>query len=227
MSAQEREALTPVEAEAVLLDAYVEQGLRESGEKTPTKRLLLAAHLMGEAESLLESVVAARAADLLPVAQPGADTIERLQERVEWEIKDYCQIFRTPYSLSPRLQLCADLLAALVSPVRQPEEGALRIEEHWLVREVNEHTCGTGPNGYYGAHEPGCGLVPELDLSALPGWRSEAEIKAEALREAADQIRLYIEAGPDSVRTYPDWRGRVSDWLRARAAQVTDTEGSE
>jgi hypothetical protein len=26
--------------------------------------------------------------------------------------------------------------------------------------EVGKHTCGTGPDGYYGAHEPGCGLEP-------------------------------------------------------------------
>lgn len=26
--------------------------------------------------------------------------------------------------------------------------------------EVEGHTCGTGPEGYYGAHEPGCGSEP-------------------------------------------------------------------
>lgn len=30
----------------------------------------------------------------------------------------------------------------------------------WLFEYVNEHTCGTGRDGYFGAHEPGCGTVP-------------------------------------------------------------------
>lgn len=34
------------------------------------------------------------------------------------------------------------------------------IENGWLVEVVNEHTCGTGRDGHYGAHEPGCGRVP-------------------------------------------------------------------
>lgn len=30
----------------------------------------------------------------------------------------------------------------------------------WLVEIVDYHTCGTGPNGHYGTHEPGCGQIP-------------------------------------------------------------------
>ena len=26
--------------------------------------------------------------------------------------------------------------------------------------EVGTHTCGTGPGGHYGVHEPGCGAEP-------------------------------------------------------------------
>lgn len=36
-----------------------------------------------------------------------------------------------------------------------------------LAERVNEHTCGTGPGGHYGAHEPGCGLEPVGRLGAL------------------------------------------------------------
>lgn len=59
--------------------------------------------------------------------------------------------------------------AALSAADRATQDG-LRIEGTWLVREVNEHTCGTAKGGHYGAHEPGCGLVPVLDLSTLPGF---------------------------------------------------------
>lgn len=76
------------------------------------------------------------------------------------------------------------------APVREPESGTLRIENGWLLREFDYCTC----NPHYGAHERHCGLVPELDLSTLPGWRSEAEIKAEALREFADaRYRAYLD----------------------------------
>lgn len=79
--------------------------------------------------------------------------------------------------------------------VREPTR--LRIEGTWLVREVDEHTCGTGPGGHYGLHEPGCGLIPEVDLSTLPGWAAlvRAE-RAAALREAeADYSHLYLTRG--------------------------------
>ena len=45
--------------------------------------------------------------------------------------------------------------------------GKIAIENGWLVEVVDEHTCGTGEDGYYGQHEPGCGMVPIIDL-----WRA-------------------------------------------------------
>ena len=71
-----------------------------------------------------------------------------------------------------------------------PEPTRLRIHGTWLACEVDEHTCGTGPDGYYGHHEPGCGLIPEVDLSTLPGWAAlvRAE-RAAALREVAAGFR--------------------------------------
>jgi hypothetical protein len=44
-------------------------------------------------------------------------------------------------------------------------EGSLREAYGWLVEEHTHCTCGAGPNGYYGAHEQGCGLVPLADLA--------------------------------------------------------------
>lgn len=44
------------------------------------------------------------------------------------------------------------------------KSGKIGIENGWLVEYVDKHTCGTGKNGYYGQHEPGCGTVPLFDL---------------------------------------------------------------
>ena len=66
------------------------------------------------------------------------------------------------------------------------------IEGHWLVEYVNEHTCGTGRDGYYGAHERGCGTVPVQDLAQMDGWAEHvAAIKAEAV--ADDRARIVGE----------------------------------
>jgi hypothetical protein len=48
------------------------------------------------------------------------------------------------------------------------------VENGWLCEVVNEHTCGTGPDGYCGAHEPGCGLVPVARVDELLREQAEA-----------------------------------------------------
>lgn len=101
------------------------------------------------------------------------------------------------------------LLAGGVPGRSEAEPGMLRIEDHWLVRDVDHCTC----SPHYGAHERHCGSETEVDLSILPGWRSEAEIKAEALREAADAWR----GGPTGAAPIPRW------WLDDRAARVAGT----
>ncbi|WP_159795719.1 hypothetical protein [Puerhibacterium puerhi] len=67
-----------------------------------------------------------------------------------------------------------------------------RIEGTWLVEVANEHTCGTGPHGHYGAHEPGCGLVPIQDLSQLDGF---AELLERARADGARGALLSARAG--------------------------------
>lgn len=103
------------------------------------------------------------------------------------------------------------------------EPTRLRIEGTWLVQEVGRHTCGAGPGGHYGLHEPGCGLIPEVDLSTLPGWddlvRTE---RAAALREAAEAVPpgphpsgcLALSCG-ECARRYE--RDGLREWLRDRA----------
>ena len=60
---------------------------------------------------------------------------------------------------------------------------AMRIEGTWLVEVVDEHTCGAGPGSGTGMHEPGCGLVPVVDLATLPGWDEHLTAASSASRE--------------------------------------------
>lgn len=109
-----------------------------------------------------------------------------------------------------------DVLAAaglLANPdaIRERSSGEVRIEGTWLVRDVGKHTCGTAMGGHYGAHEPGCGTVPEVNLATLPGWdaviqRAKAEGAREALLKAADK---------DTSRG-----GMVRSWLKGMADRI-------
>lgn len=45
--------------------------------------------------------------------------------------------------------------------------GKLTIESGWLVEVHDEHTCAGGTPESNGMHEPGCGLVPLINLAAL------------------------------------------------------------
>jgi hypothetical protein len=99
-------------------------------------------------------------------------------------------------------QLAAGLAAGYTLPAadqRARNEGParLRIENGWLVREVDEHTCNGGVAASSGAHEPNCGLIPELDLSTLPGWpgsRDEGTVREEIARQIeATDIRKMLD----------------------------------
>lgn len=60
-----------------------------------------------------------------------------------------------------------------------PEPTEYVIENGWLCEVANEHTCGTAKDGYYGAHEPGCGLIPIADITPLiERERREAGVRA-------------------------------------------------
>ena len=68
--------------------------------------------------------------------------------------------------------------------------GEVRRVGEWLVEVVNEHTCGTARDGYYGAIEPGCGQVPIAKiadrLAAVPD-PSETGL-AEKVRALAEEF---------------------------------------
>lgn len=90
-----------------------------------------------------------------------------------------------------------------------------RIDGHWLVEEHQHHTCGAGPGSGAG-HEPGCGLVPVVDLRGLPGWGGLiATARRDALTEAADAA--FKDKSVQGLA-----RVTIGTWLRARAAQEED-----
>lgn len=59
---------------------------------------------------------------------------------------------------------------------------AYAVESGWLVEVVNEHTCGTARDGHFGAHEPGCGLVPVATVEDL----LVAQVALHLLRKVVD-----------------------------------------
>ena len=67
-------------------------------------------------------------------------------------------------------------------------KGDLSIQYGWLVYEAGEHTCAGGTPESGGAHEPGCGFLPELDLTKLDGW-PRADAHTAAIAEAAREWR--------------------------------------
>ena len=74
------------------------------------------------------------------------------------------------------------------------------IMDGWLVIDTGEHTCGTGPGGHYGAHEPGCGLEQALRLDNLPGWPGgERDRLAAALARAQGPFTCCSHCEGDAI----------------------------
>ncbi|QAY70015.1 hypothetical protein [Xylanimonas protaetiae] len=111
----------------------------------------------------------------------------------------------------------------ITSAAETPAE--MSIEGTWLVEAVDGCTCGVGPHGYYGAHEPGCGSVPLVNLATLAGWTdllagAEARGAREATREASALLRRW-ESTP-ALR-----RGTAARELRAALPRTTQTGGTD
>jgi len=79
------------------------------------------------------------------------------------------------------LALARQLVAAL-----EAQAGRFVISGDLLLEWTEEHTCGTGPEGYLGAHEPGCGLEPVISLADLARM-------GDALRRTWFRARLHGE----------------------------------
>lgn len=123
------------------------------------------------------------------------------------------------------------------------ERAAEALDQHGYERTAMGHEC---PCGHiYASQPPGAYMEPhrgelndairdhkaERIVAALasparePG-RSEAEVKAEALREAAAVAGLDCDGGGWNWFAQT-WAEQVAGWLEDRADQVTDTEGSK
>lgn len=154
------------------------------------------------------------AADLLPVPQADEGAIERAAE-VIWHSDHLERAVLADARVIARALAAANLLA---SPV-QPSCDTCRDEKR--VTTMVPGFTGEPVEGEVDC--PDCVAIRPAYPPRQPG-RSEAEIKAEALNEAADEFDLIWNRGHDRS-VHPD-----SHILRARAARVadtTDTEGGE
>lgn len=77
---------------------------------------------------------------------------------------------------------------------------------------TGEHTCGTGRDGYYGAHEPGCGWVPVGRIDLREHDADVLEAAAEAAAADADSD----DHSETTMRVFRAW----SLWLTERAARI-------
>ena len=68
-------------------------------------------------------------------------------------------------------------------------DGPLRIDGTWLVREVEGCNCNGGDAASSGAHEPHCGLQPELNLATLDGFNQLGQYLDQRLADEAAALR--------------------------------------
>lgn len=110
--------------------------------------------------------------------------------------------------------LARDTLALIGGPSAQPdlETLALMVHQGW---QGHECTCGLDDLGPVERE-----AVTRIAGAALAhiGGRTEAEIKAEALEEAAEEFASRLPDGTGNGRAYNSWR--VAELLRARAAAI-------
>lgn len=64
-----------------------------------------------------------------------------------------------------------------------------------IAEYVGHHTCGTGVNGHYGAHEAGCGLEPIGDASPVRIAKFAADASG-LVPELLAEVERLREAGP-------------------------------
>lgn len=97
-----------------------------------------------------------------------SDLREVIRRRIELRERDgHERLLLNHVDLRALLDACDErdrIKAELGDPSRH------YIMDGWLVIDTGRHTCGTGPGGHYGAHEPGCGLEQALRLDNLQGW---------------------------------------------------------
>lgn len=130
------------------------------------------------------------------------DARKRAQEKVstpddeKWECGPHTNSWKGHDARCRRIH-ANDITDPTASTPDDREAPELVIDGGWLCEVANKHTCGTAASGYYGAHEPGCGLVPIADIRGLLA-EHDAQVRAEALDVCAALL--------DRVVTY--WGGR-------------------
>lgn len=82
----------------------------------------------------------------------------------------------------------------MAAPERPAHERLLIMGE-WLAEDVGRHTCGTGPDGHYGAHEPGCGIEPVMTLAELDELMTALGKFGAPLNRPAEVIAAIEERG--------------------------------
>lgn len=128
-------------------------------------------------------------------------------------------------------QADADLLAiqALVAEVERLRAATVKPDRETVARALAAHPWSAGIGGCHpkfgcdwhgddseGEQDRHAEHVADAILALLPG-RTEAEVKAEALNEAADEA----DADPE----FRDPLRLRADWLRARADRLVSTHG--
>jgi hypothetical protein len=87
--------------------------------------------------------------------------------------------------------------AAVPTEVSEEQRQAanLTITSGWLVEEVDEHTCGTDRDGYYGHHEPGYGQIPVMQIDELVALFDALAALSIPINRAPERLpRLFAEA---------------------------------
>lgn len=96
------------------------------------------------------------------------------------------------------------------------------VQGDYLCEYVDHCTCGMGRGGYYGAHEPGCGLEPVGPIAQLLAPQPTPSVPAGA--EVAEVLRELIEL-QDSAASGFAFSGRYIK-LRTRALEALATTGA-
>lgn len=95
----------------------------------------------------------------------------------------------------------------------------------WLCEKTTEHTCGTGPNGYYGQHEPGCGLIPHGLITELLSRPKPSEVRADRDDQWVTMLRASHQVASGLLTTLDLIADRQydADDLLARLLPSTET----
>ncbi len=101
-------------------------------------------------------------------------------------------------------------LQAAIDKLEQSRDERGYVEVNgWLAEAVDDHTCGTGKDGYYGLHEPGCGLSPVTNDELIVTLHRTIDVQLAILRSGRAIF-------------YSDFQTPTSPQLRNAATALAD-----